>query len=121
MIQIAPKYLNHAILCFFCLLTFFYYIHTFFYNLQKIKQIKFEALAVNSWIKNDWQTALNASKKIANKCFFTAIKSDFLLNSNNHLKYVQQVKYFIYYNPYWQTNICNNSKRRAIFTSINTL
>ena len=48
---------------------------------------------------------MNASKKIANKCFYTAIKSDFLLNSNNHLKYVQQVKEFIYYNPYWQKNL----------------
>ena len=105
---------------FFCLLTFFNYIHTCFYNLQKIKKIKFEALAMNSWILNDWQTALNASKKIANKCFYTAIKSDFLLNSNNHLKYVQQVKEFIHYNPYWQ-KISINSKRRAIFTSINTL
>ena len=42
------------------------------------------------------------SKKIANKRFYTAIKSDFFLNSNNHLKYVQQVKEFMYYNPYWQ-------------------
>ena len=41
-------------------------------------------------------------KKIANKCFYTAIKSDCLPNSNNHLKYVQQVKEFMYYNPYWQ-------------------
>jgi len=73
---------------------------------------------MNSWMKNDWQTALNASKKFANKCFYTAIKSDFL---HNPLKYVQQVKGFIYYNPYWQKKMSVNSKRRAIFTSINTL
>ena len=65
---------------------FFYYIHTIFTIYKQIKKIiKFKALAMNGWIKNDWQTALNASKKIANKCFYTAIKSDCLLNSNNHL------------------------------------
>jgi hypothetical protein len=104
-----------------CLL---FLLHTHnFYSLQTKQKIKFKALAMNSWIKNDWQTALNASKKIANKCFYTAIKSDCLPNSNNHLKYVQQVKEFIYYNynPYWQKYISINSKRRAIFTSINTL
>ena len=86
-----------------CLL---FLLHTHnFYSLQTKQKIKFKALAMNSWIKNDWQTALNASKKIANKCFYTAIKSDFLLNSNNHLKCVQQVKEFIYYNPYWPKEI----------------
>jgi hypothetical protein len=78
----------------FFLLPYFFFItytHFFLAIYKNIKKIKFEALAVNSWIKNDWQTALNASKKIANKCFFTAIESNFLLNSNNHLKYVQQV------------------------------
>ena len=100
MIQIVPKYLKHAILvCFFCLLTLLLHTHNF-HNLQNKK--KFKALAMNSWMKNDWQTALNASKKFANKCFYTAIKSDFLLNRNNPLKYVQQAKGFIYYNPYWQ-------------------
>ena len=86
MIQIVPKYLKHAILvCFFCVLTFLIYIHTIFTIYKKNKKIEFKALAMNSWIKIDWQTALNASKKIANKCFYTAIKSDCLLNSNNHL------------------------------------
>ena len=69
---------------FFCLLTFLLHTHNF-YNLQKKQKKEFKALAMNSWIKIDWQTALNASKKIANKCFYTAIKSDCLLNSNNHL------------------------------------
>jgi len=45
----------------------------FLQSTKKTKKIKFKALAMNSWIKNDWQTALNASKKIANKCFYTAI------------------------------------------------
>ena len=87
------------------MLTFFITYTQFLQSAKKNKKIKFRALAMNSWIKIDWQTALNASKKIANKCFYTAIKSDFLLNSNNHLKYVQQVKEFIYYKPYWQNNI----------------
>jgi len=106
-IQIVPKYLKHAILvCLFSVCLLFYYIHTIFTIYKQIKKIiKFKALAMNSWIKNDWQTALNASKKIANKCFYTAIKSDFFLNRNNHLKYVQQVKEFMYYSPYWQKNI----------------
>jgi hypothetical protein len=89
---------------FFLLAYSFYYIHTIF-TIYKTKK-KFKALAMNSWMKNDWQTALNASKKFANKCFYTAIKSDFLLNRNNPLKYVQQAKGFIYYNPYWQKNVC---------------
>ena len=75
----------------FLLAYFFFIAYTQFLQSTK-KNKKFKALAMNSWIKNDWQTALNASKKIANKCFYTAIKSDFLLNSNNHLKYLQQVK-----------------------------
>ena len=63
-IQIVPKYLKHVILvCFFLLAYFFYYIHTIFTIYKKSKKIiKFKALAMNSWIKNDWQTAFLARK-----------------------------------------------------------
>ena len=41
-----------------------------------IQNQKQDALAMNSWIKHDWQTVLNASNKIANKCFYNLLYSN---------------------------------------------